>query len=268
MATAIPRLEKVLERPGRAVNIFIHGYLAGSTPERRERLRRYISEAEPAGVSYVLHWKSGNPAVPALAPFGTAAVRSLNGIRPPGLTSMLGGGAAYVGVQVAHFKSREREARRIGRQLGELLRVLRRRHGRRRFNLVGHSLGATVIQHALLHGDLDGIRLDHCVLLAGAADADPRTWEPLVPRLRGGLHNYYSRRDLLLLGTPDVRIRAGRNPIRVDHPAVRNVHRPELGHTDYWPRLPELLPDAMRAARRLPPAFMIPRLRRARKIPA
>ncbi len=264
----MPRLEPVLVRPGRAVNIFIHGYLAGSTPERRERLRRYIAEAEPAGVSYVLHWRSGNPALPAIGTLGTAAVRTLGNMRPPSVSALLGGGAAYLGVQVAHFKSREREARRIGRQLGELLHVLRRRHGRRAFNLVGHSLGATVIQHALLHADLEGIRLNHCVLLAGAADASPETWAPLVQRMRGGLHNYYSRGDLLLLSTPDLRVRAGRNPIRIDLPAVRNVHRPELGHTDYWPRLTELLPEGMRASSRIPPVFRIPLRRRERKIAA
>ena len=103
---------------------------------------------------------------------------------------------------------------------------------------------------------------------AGAADARPETWAPLVQRMRGGLHNYYSRGDLLLLSTPDLRVRAGRNPIRVDLPGVRNVHRPELGHTDYWPRLAELLPDAMRARSRVRGVFRVPFRRREQLIAA
>jgi pimeloyl-ACP methyl ester carboxylesterase len=138
------------------------------------------------------------------------------------------------------FKIHQQRADELGRSLGTLLKSWLWCR-KKKINLIGHSLGARVIQQALLHANLDESTIRDCVLLGGAADTNPETWRQCANRIEGSIYNFYSDADKVLLITPDITKWVGRNPIECGSPNIHNIHKSGWGHGDYWKKIDQIL---------------------------
>jgi len=96
--------------------------------------------------------------------------------------------------------------------------------------------------YALAHDDWQKYNIRDVVFLGGAADVDSDGWEPFVNSYGGFLYNVYSKKDKVLLASPDFRARVGRNRIEFDSFKIINRHYSSFNHTDYWQRLDYILP--------------------------
>ncbi|MEN0112145.1 MAG: DUF726 domain-containing protein, partial [Planctomycetota bacterium] len=198
------------------------------------------------GDSCLLVWMSGrwrdSAAVAGLrAAYRAARFRYL--LSPASLAIDAGVIGAH---EVAQFKWMERRAERVGAELPALVEPIA---DGRPVNLVGHSLGARVIHHALRAAKGgSGPAWRDAVLLAGAADLDAEDWPDCVARLSGRLTNVYDRRDRVLRLTPDLRRRVGVRAmpqVLVDgEPRVVNHHAEGVGHVAHWTRLAAGLREA------------------------
>jgi pimeloyl-ACP methyl ester carboxylesterase len=115
-------------------------------------------------------------------------------------------------------------------------------HGKRPITLIGFSLGARLIFHALEHlakmGDSSKGLIDHVLLMGGAFSADADRWEKVRNIVAGRLINAYCPKDWVLgymYRTAELEFEniAGLHPVHV--PGVENVNVSRLvkGHTSY-----------------------------------
>ncbi len=115
-------------------------------------------------------------------------------------------------------------------------------HGKRPITLIGFSLGARLIFHALEHlaksGDPSKGLIDHVLLMGGAFSADAARWEQVRNIVAGRLVNAYCPKDWVLgymYRTAELEFKdiAGLHPIHVQ--GVENVNVCHLldGHTSY-----------------------------------
>lgn len=146
----------------------------------------------------------------------------------------------FAAAEIASFSYFERQSEKLGRKLKLYLDSI---PGIKTMpvNLIGHSFGARVIHFGLSHEDLHGYLVKDVIMLGGAADLNSDTWERCLTQMDGTLYNAYSKRDLALQFTPDLRKRVGRHPLQLDSDRVVNRHYRSFGHTDYWPKLGYLL---------------------------
>jgi hypothetical protein len=267
------RLELAGENAGEEVNVFIHGFgrFKGQYLETYLRMLRRIGLR---GRTYLLNWRSGliwRPLLPVALMAGGILGYSIYkkikdgkaGPNPETPRSSLlkrifkFGSPAFPVFPVAaslEFGHSKRRAEKVG---GAFLTWIQDipRIKEAPLNLIGFSLGARVIYHALHTQDWTGYHLKNVCLLGGAVDAYNSEWEECLPKLSGYLYNFYSKRDDALAVKPDKERNVGRYPIPLELPKVVNIetslhhHR----HPSYADNLPQLLqvlgplPDAPQA---------------------
>ncbi|MEM9187058.1 MAG: DUF726 domain-containing protein [Planctomycetota bacterium] len=241
---------------GTRVNVFIHGYRSLASSEAVGRAARRVLAAGAVGENYLLDWDSGGWRRSFRANAATLAglraayrVARLRHVLAPWMILVDAGVVSLA--EVAQFKFMERRAERVGAELGPLVQAVA---DGRPVNLIGHSLGARVIHHALRRcssgvpsdGPTAGAAIEDCVLLAGAADLGAADWRDCLRSISGRLYNAYSPRDRILRITPDLRRRVGGGPMPQvvinDAERVVNHRCEEVGHTTYWTEIDRLLP--------------------------
>lgn len=238
-----PRLLRLARRSGAGARVLVPGLRAPGSAAELLTLRRELRALDGPGADYLYRWSSGDwlPERTALAFHVALRAGRWKSALNPGLL------AADVGLWAAgqwlRFKFYERRARRLGPVLA---RDLRRVHAERGdpIDLVAHSLGTTMLLHALAGQPAEAPPLRHVVLLGGVVDARAGGWEAVAARLGGRLLNVYSRRDLALRLMPDRVVRLGEGPLRLPPELagkVSNFDCTPLGHTDYWRRLARIL---------------------------
>lgn len=133
---------------------------------------------------------------------------------------------------------------------GVVLADILSRCERRRFVLLGHSLGCRVIYSCMQTlATTDKERIVGCYLLGGAVHNGSSDWEVAARAMtaRGRIHNYYSAGDLVLkylypAGTFFQSVPIGSQPIQhVDQVSNHDLSRNRIGHMDYKRRLREIL---------------------------
>jgi pimeloyl-ACP methyl ester carboxylesterase len=205
-----------------------------------ERLTSYILAARPQGKVYLLYWRSGSWKVPFAAPIVTAGLRIFRISKMLHPAALAADAAVTIGFHSYQFRKKEKLAETLGLHLPELLAEIPQ-VDTLPLNLFGHSLGGRVIQSTLKEHDWDTHLLNDCLVMASAGDRDLYAWEEHTKKVRGKFYNAYSASDLTLKISPDLRSRVGRHPIPVESDQIVNVPFPGFKHTDYWPKLPEVL---------------------------
>ncbi len=125
---------------------------------------------------------------------------------------------------------------------------------KRKFILVGHSLGARVIFYALenLATRKGAPKVAHAILLGGAVGREPQHWETAAKAVSGKIVNCYSQRDNVLkylykTGTAFTSDPVGRGPIDSKSDKIANVDATRLvaGHTAYKPILSQVMAEVL-----------------------
>ncbi|MDY7552984.1 DUF726 domain-containing protein [Pseudomonas veronii] len=221
-------------RSGEVANIFIHGYSAGHDIEDRCALSKCIPSSLHECINIFAFWPSGHwSQFDKLSSSSVAAMARLN---------IFAGTAAAVADRAVHFNTSRKRATAMGKTLlSQLEGYLLKHHPYvSKVNLVGHSLGGRVIVSALL--DLLDRPTDHdleigdVLLMAAAAELSGDEARAIRKRTNCRLYNAYSKDDDVLrlnMGESS----AGRQPIG----NCKNVRMESFGHTDYWPRLEQVL---------------------------
>lgn len=220
------------------VNIFVHGFRAISNEDEMEALASQILKIKPKGWVYLFHWGSGQWEYKLKQDFSSTmslTVRTLaRGLVLPYVAPLKG---LWF---ILDFKRKERAAEDLGRRLKRHISKIPQAKSCK-INLIGHSLGARVIHHAL-QADWSEYKINDVILMGGAADLDDDSWEGCLKQIKGKVYNAYSRNDKVLQLTPDRRKRIGREPLMKGHKKIVNREYPSFGHTDYWKRLDYILP--------------------------
>lgn len=230
--------------PEAEINLFIHGYRSVGSAARFKKLAGLILAAQPPGKVYLLFWKSGGWKMPVLSQtvfsLGRAAWRLLRRGRIFSPAALLADAVMFAAGEAASFTYYERRSEKLGRKLKSHLNTI---PGIKTMpiNLIGHSFGARVIHFALLHTDLSQYRIKDVLFLGGAADVDNDGWQGCLDQIEGKIFNAYSKKDLALQITPDLRKRVGRHPLPLKTSRIVNRHYQSFRHNDYWPKLGYLL---------------------------
>lgn len=237
------------------VNVFVHGYRAVVSEKSLERTRQQIFQSGAAGENYLLQWGAGGwghsvrSTASTLA--GLRAAYRVARVKNLFAPWMLLVDAGVIGLsEVAQFKKMERRAEQVGRELPALLAI---QAAGRPVNLIGHSLGARVVHHALALEATPGLHIEDVVLLAGAADMHSDSWPKCLKQLNGRIYNAFAPRDPILRITPDLRRRIGGGPMPAfvvnGEDKVVNEACKGVGHTTFWSKLGKMLPEVWPACR-------------------
>lgn len=224
-------------RSGEVANVFIHGYSAGHDMEDRCALRKCIPSSLHNCVNIFAFWPSGHwSQFDALSSGGVSAITRVN---------VLAGAAAAVVDRAVHFNSSRKRATAMGKTLlSQLERYLLEFHPYvSKINLVGHSLGGRVVVSALLdmlHKPANhDLEIGDVLLMAAATELSGNEARAIRKRTNCKLYNAYSKDDDILrlnIGENS----AGRQPVA----NCKNVRMESFGHTDYWPRLEQVLRES------------------------
>lgn len=219
---------------GEVANVFIHGYSAGHDIEDRYALGKCIPSSLHNCINIFAFWPSGHwshfdklsdSSVPAIARF-----------------NLLAGVGAAVLNRAAHFKASRHRAEVMGKMLISQLEIyLIKQHPYvSKINLVGHSLGGRVVVSALFNilnnQAFHGLEIGDVLLMAAAAELSGNEARAIRKRTNCKIYNAYSKHDEVLrlnFGENS----AGRRPVA----NCKNVRMESFGHTDYWPRLEQVL---------------------------
>lgn len=238
------KLTLIFPGPEEVINIFIHGYNAVTSQSKFEKLSYYILSAKPAGRIYLLYWRAGNWRLPVwtqgMVTISKTAYRAFRVGKIFSPISLLADAAALTASEMLSYRYYERRAEKLGDYLKSHIRTIPQASDYK-INLIGHSLGARVIYYALSLHEWPDYHINDCIFLGGAADIEA-DWDVFLTRIRGKIYNAYSRRDLVLKITPDMRKRVGRYPIPARSSRIINQDCPSFQHIDYWPELGQLLP--------------------------
>ncbi len=225
------------------INIFIHGYSAVSSQSKFERLAHLILSARPPGLTYLLYWRSGSWKLPAwtqtVFTISRTAYRVIRAGEMFSPVFLLADAAMLTVAEMLSYRYYERRAETLGKNLRQHVAKIPEALDYP-INLIGHSLGARVIYYALFLDEWWEYDIKDCILLGGAADVEG-DWETCLTRISGGIYNAYSKWDLALKITPDMRKRVGRHPIQSSPRMINRQYT--LQHTDYWSRLDDILPN-------------------------
>lgn len=225
------------------VNVFIHGYRSMASEVEVDKAKRRVLAAQVTGENHLLDWTAGRWRDSATVAGLRAAYKATRWRYALSPLSLLVDAGLIGTAEAAQFKRMERRAEEVGARLPDLLRPIA---AGRPINLIGHSLGARVVHHALAKGDLTGLWFQDAILLVGAADLNADDWPDCIERLGGCLYNAYSRSDRVLKITPDLRKRVGSRPmpqVVIDgKERVVNHDSTGLSHVKHWTKLAELLP--------------------------
>jgi hypothetical protein len=241
-------IEKVTGGTGPTV-IAINGFLTEGADIQMKPWLNVLKQRFPDNPWYLLHWESQN-----LKKIGSMATPvSSNGLKMAikKAAERATKGAAAKLSPVGHVLTMASLARNPwhvawirSAQTGAVLAdIMARTDRRRRYILVGHSLGARVIAHVLQAlGDRSPQLVKSAHLLGGAVDSEnAEYWDNLSQAVTDEIHNYYSDRDFVLkylydagkffFGTPAV----GRVPIPSNAPNIVNHDVSDVvgGHNMY-----------------------------------
>lgn len=218
-------------------NLFIHGYSAGHDLDDRQALSCSIPHELHAQLNIFAFWESShftriNPTTKKLI---LAATR----------VHVAASLVALAADRVVHFAAIRNRAEEMGGVLFAQLREYLKQHHPEvtRVNLIGHSLGGRVVVTALRNQPLmqSGLspQIDNVLLMAAAVEVSSTDAAAMVQRIDGRLINAYSRADGVLLLNADETC-LGRNEVKF----FDNVHMEKFDHSDYWPKLRDVMKKA------------------------
>lgn len=214
-------------------NIFIHGYSAWQSKDDRKKLIECIPESEfLCGYTNIFaFWDSSHFSV-----FNEDSILRMISSAPLHWAVRLG---SLVVDRREHFLRIREKAENIGTglltELGEYLETIPSSIDT--INLIGHSLGGRLVVSSLINraGELP-LKINNVLLMAAAVEVGAKESEKMKQIIRGSLFNAYSKKDLILplnFGEKSV----GKNTFEL----FDNVEMSGFGHTDYWPKLDDVL---------------------------
>ncbi|MDD2162574.1 DUF726 domain-containing protein [Pseudomonas sp. MIL19] len=232
-------------------NIFIHGYSAGHDLEDRQTLIHSIPPELHDQLNILAFWPSSH----FLRLNGTTKKLIFAASR----IHIIASAAALAVDRVAHFARIRARAEEMGSALfNQLEEYLLRHHPQvTRINLVGHSLGGRVVVTALKNRSLgkpqEHPQIGDVLLMAAAAKVSSMEAAAMRNLIEGRLINTYSKDDNVLLLNAD-EVCLGRNEVTF----FENVHMEGFGHSDYWPKLREVMKKAGFSALSRPTTSLAP----------
>ena len=243
--------------PEKVINIFTHGLNSVRNEQAYYVLCDRILQANPAGRVYLFHWPSSGVRFPV----ATSLLRHLNQLRRFNPAQLVWAPVemiiAKVVKEVVGFRKAKKNAETAGRQL--LRRLSNVPQAKEcKINLIGHSLGARVIQYSLMSSNWTGYKLENCILLGGAANLEAE-WNEYLEKVDRRIFNLYSQKDQwlraasILTGSKMI----GRNPIRSAYSGIDNRHYRSFSHGTYWDKLSTILPrfgDTLKSKKRYYPS--------------
>ncbi|POB02027.1 DUF726 domain-containing protein [Halopseudomonas oceani] len=121
-------------------------------------------------------------------------------------------------------------------------------------NLIGHSLGGRVLATALKEGAVGQyFKIGDVLLMAAAVEVSTSEAAAMLCCVSGRLINAYSKSDrVLLMNVGETCI--GRNEVGL----FENVHMHGFGHSDYWPKLREVMEASKFSALSWPAGGLVP----------
>ena len=218
-------------------NIFIHGYSAGHDLEDRQTLIRSIPPELHDQLNILAFWPSSH--------FLRISSTTKKLIFAASRIHIIASAAALAADRVAHFALIRARAEEMGSVLfNQLEEYLLRHHPQvTRVNLIGHSLGGRVVVTALKNRSLskpqEHPQIGDVLLMAAAAEASSAEAAAMLNWIEGRLINAYSKDDNVLRLNAD-EVCLGRNEIMF----FENVHMQGFGHSDYWPKLRDVMKKA------------------------
>lgn len=191
--------------------VFVNGFLSEGTANFDEWLTP-LRDFFPGNTCYGLTWDAGGIKLfrhiqkleTTFAGLRTGALEGVRmglqrGFRWGGAPLMAGAAgivAATLSAALAYWKIAEANAERSGKVLAEVLARTDHPEG---FILLGHSLGAGVICHALNElGRRECSAVKDVFMLGGAVGNGGDVWQQALRGLRGRVHNVYSTQDCIL----------------------------------------------------------------------
>lgn len=218
--------------------IFIPGYLS-SDAERPVALQKWvvgIREAGWKGAIYSLLWDASN--LEELHRF----LDSVAGIPPELVMVYRPNLLAKLPAIKIHYQKIKKRAKRVGRE--ELIPLVNRYVQSNRISLMGHSMGARIINYALRSVAPGGDCFENAFLLGGAISRGSRhKWHEAALGLYGYLVNVYHPEDLILrypYKMLNFRFKnpCGLKPIKYHGPNVVNINAADYmdGYklTNHW----------------------------------
>ena len=222
-------------------NIFIHGYSAGHSDKDQQGLLEKIPEQLSHYTNIFAFWPSSHYLhfdKSSLWTIGSAGL-SLGPLNAAWSFGYLGLAGSFAKDRIKNFTDARSRAERMGAVLLEQLQeYLHANHPQvETINLIGHSLGGRLVISSLRAcTHTQPLAINDVLLMAAAVEVTPVEARLMRSLLKGRLINAYSKTDrTLLLNWGETCL--GRNP--VEH--FESIEMNDFGHTDYWPRLPEVL---------------------------
>lgn len=236
-------------------NIFIHGYSAGHDLEDRQLISHSIPPELRNQLNIAAFWPSSH-------------ISRINGtskklVALASRIHLAAGAGVLAADRAAHFAQIRARADEMGGMLIQQLQAYLLRHHPRveRINLIGHSLGGRVVVKALTTSrwvqPQEQVQIGDVLLMAAATPVLPHEVLVIVSKIDGLLINAYSTDDITLLFNADEKSvgRKGLPSLRnlpkegIDSSGrkvrkARNVRMRGFGHTDYWPKLREVMQKA------------------------
>jgi hypothetical protein len=231
------------------LNIYVHGYSAIGHQKEIETMMAKISSIE-GGDQWLFVWPSGfildaflDDLIPNLKPFlsGKSSMGDLISLLLPLLSKKTLD-------LINHFKHNQKQAEKFGAEhffelLGQTLKEQNSKEHKKNYqkiNLIGHSLGARLLYHALKNqASHQDFPIENVICLGGAVSIE-EDWLGIVNGINGQLRNYYAKNDLALTIKPDTERCIGQYPIGLspkaemaDHQRLVNVEV-QYAHTEYW----------------------------------
>lgn len=210
------KLYKIHDGDKSKITIFVHGFLAVSSQYDCDELIHFILRARPTGQVYLLVWESGK----------------LENLKDLVLS-------------YRNYRRYRKQAEIIGMKMKRHIAAIPG-SANIPISLVGHSLGASIIYHALAEDDWSRYNIQDIVFMGGAIEVNYNEMLKIMLNTHGGLYNGYSDSDQILKIAPGTSRFIGRNRLfftrkRNGHQWVFNVKFPDIGHTDYWSNLEHVL---------------------------
>ena len=218
-------------------NIFIHGYSAGHDLEDRQMLANSIPPELYGQLNIFAFWQSGH-----FLRINGGSKKLIAGISRYHIAASA---FVFAADRVMNFTLIRSRAEKMGSLFFDQLReYLQAQHPDiTRINLVGHSLGGRVTVTALrslpMKKDQRGPSIGDVVLMGAAVEVSSSDAFTMFQRIDGRLINAYFTSDKILLLNADEKC-LGRNEACY----FSNIHMKGYGHTDYWPKLREVLRKA------------------------
>ncbi len=231
--------------PNADINIYVHGYSAVETPFDLNAIKKSIG-ADKNHRSFLFYWKSGSVIKHIAQPKNMALAYRL--VKSKSNLERISIGVQGTMELFEHFRTHQGKAEQMGN--GILLQqvtsfIKEKLTQTNKVNLIGHSLGARMILNALEENEslAKELRINHVILLAGAASTEKIDWGIILKGIQGNIYNFYSSRDVVLMAKPDTEKCVGRYCIPLSNPnngRIKNINT-KLQHWSYWGELQDIL---------------------------